>query len=330
MGMEKIADRAEYWCLEGNLGYDQGNRWDIRVGGECDCSSLALHCVYEAGYASQPFTWGNTDSMPQQLKALGFKQVAATRNPPRGVIRLRSGHTAISLGNGKIAQASIDENGRIIGGQSGDQGDETNVRNDPNNWQWDFYAPDAPVSQPVSSGGSSSGIASSKWPCKGWTGAEVKRIQQALIDKGYSCGSCGVDGSFGKDTDAAVRKFQSDNGLEVDGIVGTQTQSKLFGSGSSAPSASAPAASGYSTGEYQTCVSCLNVRTGAGTNYAAKTKGQLTADGQKHSNANGQLNSGTNVTVLEVKKDASGNPWGRIPSGWICLNWQGTEYAKRR
>lgn len=178
----------------------------------------------------------------------------------------------------------------------------------------------------LTSGAASSGtiLASSKYPCKGWTGDEVKRLQKALIEKGYSCGTSGVDGSFGPDTDKAVRKFQTDRGLEVDGIVGPMTQTTLYGS-------STPAATtNYPTGNYVTCVGNLNVRTGAGTGFAAKTKGQLTADGQKHSNANGQLNSGTTVTVMEVRNDSGGNPWGRIPSGWICLQWNGKPYVKKR
>ena len=44
---------------------------------------------------------------------------------------------------------------------------------------------------------------------------------------GYDLGSWGVDGDFGKDTEAAVRKFQRDHGLTVDGIVGSQTQDAL-------------------------------------------------------------------------------------------------------
>lgn len=68
------------------------------------------------------------------------------------------------------------------------------------------------------------------YPKKGWTGSEVKKIQQALINKGYSVGKSGVDGDFGTDTDAAVRKFQRDNGLGVDGIVGPQTSAKLYAS----------------------------------------------------------------------------------------------------
>ena len=175
----------------------------------------------------------------------------------------------------------------------------------------------------MSSGSNGGSLASSSYPCKGWTGDEVRKLQSALIAKGYSCGSSGVDGSFGSDTDAAVRKFQKDNGLEVDGIAGPKTQAALYASSSGG-------SAGYETGTYVTTVGCLNVRTGAGTGYSRKTKKQLTADGQKHSNSAGQLNAGTAVTVMQIQYDSAGNPWGMIPSGWICLAWQGKQYARKK
>jgi hypothetical protein len=59
----------------------------------------------------------------------------------------------------------------------------------------------------------------------GSSGEDVREVQQALVDKGYHVGS--VDGSFGVKTDAAVRYYQSCNGLTVDGIVGPVTAGSL-------------------------------------------------------------------------------------------------------
>lgn len=58
-------------------------------------------------------------------------------------------------------------------------------------------------------------------------GDAVKEWQELLIKRGYSCGDSGADGIFGSDTDGAVRKFQKDNGLDVDGVVGPKTQAAL-------------------------------------------------------------------------------------------------------
>lgn len=62
---------------------------------------------------------------------------------------------------------------------------------------------------------------------KGSTGEAVKELQEKLITCEYSCGDAGADGVFGKDTEKAVKKFQKDYKLEVDGIAGPITQTAL-------------------------------------------------------------------------------------------------------
>ena len=57
---------------------------------------------------------------------------------------------------------------------------------------------------------------------------EVKRLQQELINQGYDVGSSGADGIYGEKTQAAVRAYQHDNKLTVDGIAGNQTQTSLY------------------------------------------------------------------------------------------------------
>ena len=66
---------------------------------------------------------------------------------------------------------------------------------------------------------------------KGSSGEYVTLLQTMLINKGYSCGSCGADGKFGNDTQYAVKKFQMDNGLQVDGVVGKSTWDALESTG---------------------------------------------------------------------------------------------------
>lgn len=64
----------------------------------------------------------------------------------------------------------------------------------------------------------------------GSTGSEVKALQALLIKRwGISCGIYGMDGDFGSATKKAVINFQAKNNLVQDGIVGTQTWSKLLG-----------------------------------------------------------------------------------------------------
>lgn len=62
---------------------------------------------------------------------------------------------------------------------------------------------------------------------KGLKGEDVRRLQEKLIELGYNLGKYGADGSFGNDTDTAVKYFQKHNGLDVDGKVGPNTRGKL-------------------------------------------------------------------------------------------------------
>ncbi len=55
----------------------------------------------------------------------------------------------------------------------------------------------------------------------GSSGSEVSAIQQALKDRGYF--KTNVTGYYGTITANAVKSFQRDNGLTVDGIAGPQT-----------------------------------------------------------------------------------------------------------
>ena len=63
---------------------------------------------------------------------------------------------------------------------------------------------------------------------KGMKGKDVESMQAILIAKGYSCGIYGSDGDFGSSTENAVRNFQTDRKISVDGIVGKKTWSELF------------------------------------------------------------------------------------------------------
>lgn len=55
----------------------------------------------------------------------------------------------------------------------------------------------------------------------GSTGDTVIYLQQSLTKLGYNPGS--IDGIFGSKTQTAVKAFQKDKGLVVDGIVGNST-----------------------------------------------------------------------------------------------------------
>jgi peptidoglycan hydrolase-like protein with peptidoglycan-binding domain len=53
-----------------------------------------------------------------------------------------------------------------------------------------------------------------------------KEIQTALKNAGYYYGA--IDGKLGKQSMRAIKEFQEENGLKVDGVVGAQTTKKLL------------------------------------------------------------------------------------------------------
>lgn len=60
---------------------------------------------------------------------------------------------------------------------------------------------------------------------RGSKGADVTYLQQRLKEKGYNVGE--IDGDFGSKTAKAVREYQVQHELKVDGIIGAKTWASL-------------------------------------------------------------------------------------------------------
>ena len=140
-----------------------------------------------------------------------------------------------------------------------------------------------------------------------------------------------IEGNY---SNKVTRRSLQVNGRYIRGFVvpkfdaeSTKTTETSKSSSTKKKSTVATVAASYKVGKtYKVKVDNLNVRTGAGTSYKKKAKKDLTADGQKHSNKNGQLLKGTEVTCQQIKTNGS-NVWMKIPSGWVCAYYgTGKEY----
>ena len=133
-----LIERMRYWCQDANMGYSQYDRWNFNPnGGNCDCSSLVIHCLQEAGFDTGDATY--TGNLSANLCARGWTRVANDGNPQAGDILLNDAdHVAVYLGGGMLAQASISENNSIAGNAGDQTGWETNV-SAYYNYPWDAY-----------------------------------------------------------------------------------------------------------------------------------------------------------------------------------------------
>ena len=155
-----------------------------------------------------------------------------------------------------------------------------------------------------------------------WAGEENAPCSFSPLENGTKVSVCDSI----KDSDGDTWYYIKYNGKY--GFVHSAYISKS-GSGSTS-SGSAGSSSGkpsYKVGTtYTLAADALRVRTGAGTNYAAKSYSQLTANAKQNAYSNGCLKKGTRVTCQEVKTVGS-DIWIRIPSGWIAAYYQGEKYV---
>lgn len=180
-----LINRMRYWCAAANLGYSQSDRWNFNASaGNCDCSSLVIHALREAGFDTGNATY--TGNLSSELTKRGWKRLPVNGNPQPGDILLNDvHHVAVYLGGGRLAQASISERGTAYG-KAGDQtARETNIRA-YYNYPWNCYL----------------------------------RYQGAQSSApAVNSGAIAVDGNVGP---ATVRRWQQVMGTAVDGIISGQ------------------------------------------------------------------------------------------------------------
>jgi len=137
MAIQDAVNLIKTACTQWNLGYDQSNRLDFRKGGETDCSALVILTCEQAGLLPRNNIRKSigatfTGNMRANFRDRGWQvlpNLPVSQLQPGDVLLNDADHTAMYVGNGQLAQASIGEHGLVAGGASGDQtGGETLVR----------------------------------------------------------------------------------------------------------------------------------------------------------------------------------------------------------
>lgn len=208
-------------CANNNIGYDQYQRdtllkaaasveYDpgrVTKACECDCSSLVRVCIaYAYGYdfvgKVAPNTRFSTATMCNVLlKTNDFEEIKDNTTVDaylrRGdiLVTKTQGHTVVALSNGKNIKEQIPEisTPRTVTGEC------------------PYTMPAAIVTL-----------------LRNRKGDGVKWIQWHLLKNDPNClPKYGIDGIYGKETYNAVKVFQAQYGLKVDGKVGPLTRSEL-------------------------------------------------------------------------------------------------------
>lgn len=126
--LQSFIDRMVYYCRDVSVGYSQADRWDVRPGGNCDCSSLVITCLREAGFDTGTASY--TGNLSAQLTARGWTRLSPYVAKRAGDILLNDAcHVAVMIDGSRLAQASISETGGVSGMDGDQTGRETNISN---------------------------------------------------------------------------------------------------------------------------------------------------------------------------------------------------------
>lgn len=193
------------WCHYMAAGKDKALAQKI----SCQSGDCGAGCTFSMGYYKAAGQFVTSDPQPGDQIYFGSGQSAShtglVLKTENGRVYTIEGNTAsqsgvVSEGGGVFQKSYALNHSRILGyGRP----------------KWDEKVQTVSVELPVLRLGS--------------TGKQVKTLQLLLEDSGYPCGSWGADGEFGAATDTALKQYQRDQGLTVDGIAGQQTWKSLLG-----------------------------------------------------------------------------------------------------
>lgn len=230
--VEKAVSYIKNIAADNKHGYSQVNRWGTPgTWSDYDCSSLVISAYQAAGIPVKDKGATYTGNMYRVFTACGFKDVTKDINLSSGkgliagdVLLNHQDHTAMMISTTQLAQASIDENGNIMGGKVGDQtGYEIHTRS-YYNYPWNAvlrYPEAVPKALPV---------LDKTGYTKGKKTIGVLALKQLILiakAKGYIKQGVNNDEAFGEGTEKAVNECLKKWGYKQNGIAGENFIKKL-------------------------------------------------------------------------------------------------------
>lgn len=232
-----MIEKAVTWAVDiandNSHGYSQQIRW----GASYDCSSLVISAFEQAGVSVKSAGATYTGNMKPVFLRCGFADVTSQINLhtgsglQRGDVLLNVvNHTALYIGNGLLVHARSAEGTSDTIDNSGNE-----IRTQGYfNYPWDcvlrYTGETAVDNKEKESAIVPTAYVDIKLPVlrKGCSSKAVKLMQVLLQSHYYYIGIDGADGDFGNNTELALKKFQQNRDLSVDGVCGRETWTSLL------------------------------------------------------------------------------------------------------
>ena len=197
-------------CNNVNIGYAQDDRYGIIKYGtnstvkvNCDCSSLVRQCIKEATGIDTGDFWTATE-----VKALEKTNLFEKKFEYKKGDKLYTGDVIVTMVSGHTAILTQAEDRSGVNPQK-----ETN-----------------PYPEPTKNVTSKAIAEANNMKSYIYKGEEVKWVQWYLCEAGYAAqiqAAGGIDGICGSTTAKCIKWFQNRYNLEVDGICGKATRTKM-------------------------------------------------------------------------------------------------------